>query len=227
MVRKEASTGRYRLRLKLWELGVASLFDSELRPAAAGPAEALRDEWGDTVHVAVYDEGDVVYVHKLDGTMPLRSYTAVGARAPAYCVATGKSLLAFQSEDERARMLACQRTAFTAATIIDDDEFRDELESVRESYTAVNRAEWRSDISGVGSPILDVNARAIGAIGIAGPVQRILDEGLDARLSSVRNAAAAVAAALAGPDDERMVDGLYATAAERARSRVATGASIR
>lgn len=200
LVAKDPASSQFRLALKLWEFSHASLAEGQRGPIITAQAEALRDRWGETVHVAVYEQGEVVYIKKLDGTMPLRSYTVLGGRAPARCVATGKALLAFQRPDEIERVAAGPLSAFSPRTITSAAELRSELEAIRGSLTAVNRGEWRAEIGGVASPILSPSGDPVTAIGLSGPVDRIQDEDGPARGEHVRRAAATIAASLAPQD---------------------------
>ncbi|MFE5706786.1 IclR family transcriptional regulator [Rhodococcus koreensis] len=209
MVDQDPVSGRYSLAVKLWEYGVEFLANSGLRPKVEGPALELRGRWGDTVHVAVYDSGSVVYIHKLDGTEALRSYTALGGRAPARCVATGKALLAFQSETEVKRQITASLPAFTAATIQDEEILRRELEAIRAAKVAVNRGEWRAGVGGIASPILTSDGSAIGALGISGPVDRILDEMWQDRAEHIRTLAAGISASLVPSEKQQKWDHIY------------------
>lgn len=193
--------GAFRVTLRLWEFSQASLAEGQSGPAVTAGAQQLRDRWGETVHVAVYDRGEVIYIHKLDGTMPLRSYTILGGRAPARCVATGKALLAFQPEAEIERMLSEPPDQSSENAVTSPAQLSGELATVRDTLTAFNHGEWRSDIGGVASPILSPARRPIAAIGVSGPLERIFDGDCDARADSIRRAAATIAASLAGSDD--------------------------
>ena len=65
---------------------------------------SLVEETGESVHLAIYDSGEVVYIDKREGSQAVRAYSHVGGRAPAHCVATGKALLAFAGEAEWVRI---------------------------------------------------------------------------------------------------------------------------
>jgi len=58
----------------------------------------LAQETGETIHPAVLDGMDVVYIDKIDSRQPIGAYATVGGRAPRYAVATGKALLATQGD---------------------------------------------------------------------------------------------------------------------------------
>ncbi len=78
---------RYRLGLKLHELGQLVVSTLELRHVAHGPLEKLRNECGETVHVAVLDGADALYVHRIESQSTLRTFSRVGSpRAGAHHV---------------------------------------------------------------------------------------------------------------------------------------------
>lgn len=200
MVSRDPDTGRIRIALRLWEFSRAALAEGR-GPLITAEAEGLRDRWGDTVHVAVYERGEVMYINKVDGTMPLRSYTELGGRAPARSVATGKSLLAFQPPEEIERVLSGRLAPLTERSITTKREMRRELGEIRSAVSAVNRGEWRAEIGGIASPILTMAGRPVAAIGLSGPVQRILDGDREARAREVLRSAARIAASLSPEAD--------------------------
>ena len=94
-VLRDDEHGTYTPSIKLWELGSAVLGKLDLRRHAERQMDALMELTGESVHLSVLDGIEVVYVHKVDSPTPVRAYTQIGGRVPAYCVATGKAQLAF------------------------------------------------------------------------------------------------------------------------------------
>lgn len=86
---RRTQRGMYAATLKLWEVGSCALMGDELRSNAASSMERLMEQTGLSVHLSVLDQNEVVYVHKVEGRFPVRSYTQISGRAPAHCVATG------------------------------------------------------------------------------------------------------------------------------------------
>lgn len=163
--------GRYAATLKTWELGCAVIERLDFKRLARPVMEALSDETMETVHLSVLDGLDVVYVDKVESSQPVRAYSRVGGRAPAYTVATGKALLAFQRDLEET--LPTDLEQYTPATLADHEALLQELSSVRSSGFAINRGEWREGIRGVAAPIRNERAEVICAIGISGPENRL------------------------------------------------------
>ena len=188
LVGQDEESGLYACTLKLFELGSAIPARSDIAGLADPIMLALSDETRETVHLSALDGGEVVYLHKIDSTHPVRAYTTVGGRAPAYCVATGKALLAWQPETYLARYNgALQR--FTSQTLADLAALRDELLAVRRQGFAVNRGEWRDSVCGVAAPVFGVGGRAVAAIGLSGPASRMTSDRLDGFADQITAAA--------------------------------------
>lgn len=169
-VRQVEDTARYELTLKLWEMGQRVIVRMDIATEATPAMRRLAAATQETVHLSLLDGDEVVYVHKIESPHPVRAYSAIGGRAPAHCVATGKALLAFQPPD--AVDLSAARKPFTPATITDPLALRAELDRIRKSGHAINKGEWREGVFGVAAPILDASGRAVAAIGISGPQDR-------------------------------------------------------
>jgi len=199
----------YQLGLKVWELGQSAEVGARSHPETRRQVERLRQTWGDTVHVAAYDLGEVIYVYKVDGTTHLRAYTTLGGRAPATAVASGKSLLAFQPQAEIDRVMAEPLVAHTDRSLTTAEQLAAELDEARRTLTAVNRGEWRPGIGGVASPILAARGAPVAAVSISGFADRIVDERLGDRAAQVRDAAKMIALGLAADEDAGRIEELY------------------
>ncbi len=173
LVAKGFDDGTVRLSSRLWEIGLSAVGTDALSNAAADVVRRLVDKFGETVHLAVYSTGEVVYIAKGEGWQPIRSYTELGGRAPAHAVATGKVLLAFQSADEIERRVK-SAIAYTPRTITSHEELLKELDLVRTRGYALNRGEWREDVGGIAVPVRSRSGTLIAALGFSGPRQRIL-----------------------------------------------------
>ncbi|WP_146135395.1 IclR family transcriptional regulator [Antricoccus suffuscus] len=170
---RRQSDDTYGLTTRLWGIGVRSHEATDLREIWAETVNRLGDQTGETVHLAVYDQGFSVYIGKHDGWHPIRSYTKLGGRSPAYCVATGKVLLAARPAEEITRLIHGDLTKFTATTMTEPSELRDELAKIRNEGHAVNSGEYRAEVGGIAVPIRSPLGDVIAAIGFSGPLERI------------------------------------------------------
>ncbi|TCP47836.1 IclR family transcriptional regulator [Tamaricihabitans halophyticus] len=183
---RDPTTDTYALTSRLWALAAQSFEITDLRDMLSPAVNKLAETYGETVHLTIYEAGSVVYIDKADGSEPIRAYTVLGGRAPAYCVATGKVLLAYQPEAERERVLETPIAAFSPNTITDPGKLRAELDDIRERGYAVNRGEWRAQVGGIAIPVCSPLQDVVAALGFSGPVQRIMDN-FDKLLGALRN----------------------------------------
>ncbi|RYF51135.1 MAG: IclR family transcriptional regulator [Comamonadaceae bacterium] len=162
----------YRGGIRLFELAARQLMHLDLRRVASPAMRKLAALTGETVHLSVLDGIEVVYVDKIDSPQPIRAYSMVGGRAPAYAVATGKALLAYQPEGY-VETYADALIRHTGMTISSLPLLKEELRrAVRVGY-ATNRGEWRDGVGGVAVAIFNALDDVVGAIGISGPLDRL------------------------------------------------------
>lgn len=167
---QDPTTSTYRPSLRLFELGslVAAATDvvASVRPHLAALAQAS----GETIHLATLDGAEIVYLDKFDSPLPVAAYSRVGGRAPAYCVASGKAMLAAARLD-RNQLLAQLGTLrpSTPNTITDPDALQADLAAARERGYAENHEEWRLGVCGLGVPLFDARGDAVAAVGMSVP----------------------------------------------------------
>lgn len=191
-VEKTPEGGKYRLGLKLLDLGTIKHESLEVVSVAQPVLSDLVQRFQETVHIAIYDSGSVVYVDKKDSKNTLASISWIGKRNPAYCTGVGKCLLAFQSEEELRRVIAQGLQAFTSQTITDPETLRTELARVREEGVAFDREEIERGLACVAAPIRDHLGRVIASISLSAPTIRLDTEMLTRITESVRAAAATI-----------------------------------
>jgi DNA-binding IclR family transcriptional regulator len=167
---QDADTSAYRPSLRLFELGAmvseAADIGALLRPHLAALAQAS----GETIHLAVLDGAEIVYLDKFDSPLPVAAYSRIGGRAPACCVASGKAMLAAARLDATAlRALFGTLQPHTPHSILDFDALQAELERSRARGYAENREEWRLGVCGLGVPVFDARGTAVAAVGMSVP----------------------------------------------------------
>jgi DNA-binding IclR family transcriptional regulator len=183
----ERNSGGYRVGLRLLELGSVALKRTGLREVAFKHIYSLALKTGGlATHLAILDRGEVVYLDRIAMTrfnLPSR----VGGRAPAYCTALGKAMLAFADQAGQDSALADmpRRTEFT---ITDPRVMQAELETIRRTGVAYDREEAYRGLCCVAAPIRS-GGRTIGAVSVTGPIARMQAHSL---VHDVRSAALAV-----------------------------------
>lgn len=176
-IEQNKATENYRLGLKALELGQTFIKQMGLLRQAKPILENMRSECNETCYVAIFKEGHVVYLDMAETDMTVRVVSRVGSRLPAYCTASGKVHLAFMSEDEIDEILPEQDfKTFTATTIKNRAELRNELKQVAEQGYAVDLEELDLGVHCIAAPIRDYTRRIVGAISISGPTMRLSTE---------------------------------------------------
>ncbi|BCH27334.1 IclR family transcriptional regulator [Mesorhizobium sp. L-8-10] len=195
-VRQLPQNSTYELTTRMWELGSHVMRRVDLINVARPAMTKLAEITGETIHLSVLDDTDVIYVDKIEGAHHIRAHTSVGARAPAYTVATGKAMLAQLPDTylERFRPLLERYTDTTRTTI---EELREDIEQARgQGYASVLHGEWREGIAACACAILGRSGELAGAIGMSGPDSRIKRKQIKEYSVHVMEAARTIAMAL-------------------------------
>jgi len=198
-VEKNPRTGRYRATLKAWALGALVARRLTLREVARPHLEALLRESEEAPHLAMLQGSEVVIIDRLEAPHPVRVDTYIGLRAPAYCSATGKAILAFLAKPALAAVLSEPLARHTAATTVDRTAVERELAQVRQRGYATNQEEWRRGVCAIAVPIQGVDGAVAGALSLTMPTERFQRSALERRfLKPLRRATTAISLDLGG-----------------------------
>lgn len=185
----------YRLGTSLFELAFRALDERDVRRSVEPALRELNAETGHTVHLASYEDGEVIYIDKYESRHNVRMYSRIGRRAPLHCTAVAKVLVAAMPEDRReavARSITYDK--MTANTITTPRAYLAELARVAERGYAVDDEEHEEHIHCVAAPIRDARGEVVAAMSLSVP-QLVLD--LDGLLELVPTLLAAAARASA------------------------------
>ncbi|APW37816.1 DNA-binding transcriptional regulator KdgR [Rhodoferax koreense] len=172
-VRQEADSERYGLTMKLFELGAKAPVYPDIIELAKPHMHALSDQTGETIHLGMLIDSDIIYVHKVDSRHMLGMYSKVGKRAPIHCTAIGKVLLAWESDQQREHLLqGVDFKRYREKTITSKSRFIEELNRTREQGFGEDREEFDDHIRCLGMPIFDRLNQAVAAISISFPTFR-------------------------------------------------------
>jgi len=173
LVEKSASSGRYGLGLRLFELGQKAIGRLGLADRARPHLERLAAAVGETAHLCVLDDAGVLYLAKVEPSRTVRVPSTVGRRNPAHCTAVGKTLLAALASEEVDRILSTAGLpAFTPNTIVSAAALKRELDTVRARGYAVDDEEIEEGLLCIGAPVRD-SSHVVASISIAGPKFRV------------------------------------------------------
>lgn len=190
LIDKDESTARYRLGLKLYELGTMVSSHLDLHEVVTEPLDDLRNRTHETVQVSILDNGEVLYIERRESPQTVRVFGRVGHRNHAHCTSSGKVLLAWLPDAERAALIAGRTLpAHTVHTITDAAQLEAELAAVRDRGWSTNFEESELGANSVAAPIRDATGRVVAAISCVAPATRL------SRTTARRYAAETVAAA--------------------------------
>lgn len=168
---------RYRLGLKLFELGCIVQGRMDVREIARPYLKELSEHFKMTVHMGVYKEQEVVYIDKMDAPDTRIVYSQVGKRAPMYCTGIGKSVLAELKQEEINTILEKQPLeALTPNTLTEAESVLKELETIRKNGFAVDNEEVEQGLKCVASAIHDHQGRPAAAISISSSAVKMTSE---------------------------------------------------
>lgn len=177
IVVKNEDTGRYRLGLRLFELGSRAMDGLDLRGRARPYLNRLQDAFGETVFFCILDEGQVFYVEKVESQRSVRTACTVGSRAPAYCTAVGKAMLAELPDAEVNRIVRrWGMKPITANTIATPAALKAELKAIRARGYAVDDEEKEEGLRCVGAAVHAHSGRLVAAMSVSGPAFRMTRE---------------------------------------------------
>jgi DNA-binding IclR family transcriptional regulator len=198
-VTQDGPTGRYAIGVRCFELGSMWAQNLDVRAIAAPYLVRLNAVSQETVHLGVYEHGDVVYVDRLESPQQVVAKSYVGRRCPATCVATGRVLLAYSEQAEIDRVLSEPLPTYTSRSITDPGRLAAMLTEIRIDGYGINRCSYRDDVSGIAAPIRDHTGRVIASVGLCLPDHRFVDERFDLLRDATVQAAVDISRALGGP----------------------------
>ncbi len=168
---------RYHLGLRIMELGTLAGYQHQLRGAASAHLHELAHGTGLTVHLAVLDGAEIIYLDKIGGRLSLRVPSRVGGRAPATCTSAGKVLLAYAGESALADLLSQPLPMLTGVSIGTERRLRSELAHIQDRGVAFDREESARGLTCVAAPV-GTPGSPIASVSVCGPVGRINPEHL-------------------------------------------------
>jgi IclR family pca regulon transcriptional regulator len=171
-LQQDQVTRKYRLGPRVLDLGFSAINSMDLRELAAPHLQALSDETGHTVNMAVLDGADIVYIERCrtsrQGQRDIDLNLHIGSRLPAYCTSLGKVLLAYlDSEHLRAALKQVRFTQRGPNTLTSKEDLLNELEHVRSAGLAANNEELAYGLRSIAAPIRDQNGEVSAAINLA------------------------------------------------------------
>ncbi|WP_405921791.1 IclR family transcriptional regulator [Streptomyces sp. NBC_00122] len=171
--------GRYRLGAQLFALAAEAVENLDVREVAHPHLVELNKITGHTVHLALLQDDEVVYIDKVDSRYPVRMYSRIGKPVPLTVAAVAKLLLADLPEPER-RSLAgrIEYPRYTARSTPDAAAFLRELDLVRDQGWATDLGGHEESINCLGAPVYGPAGRVAAALSVSAPSVVVSADGL-------------------------------------------------
>lgn len=177
LIRQNPDTSKFHLGIKLFKLGHQAVSQLNLREICQPFLTRLMKETKETVHLAVLDDNQVLYLDKVEGPHALRMPSRVGRRIPTYCTSLGKAMLSCLDDEEVRNIFRRQELRpFTANTVKKIDALLADLRMIRKRGYSVDNEEIEIGLRCVGAPVKDYSGAMVGAISVAAPAARLTEK---------------------------------------------------
>jgi DNA-binding IclR family transcriptional regulator len=176
LVEQDPETEKYRLGVGALQLGNAFLENNELRGRSLLWADSLASRAQEAVRVGVLNGSDVLIVHHVFRPDNSVQILEVGASIPWHACALGKAMAAHLDARHRRQLLAQPLPKLTGRTVISATTLERELTRIEKAGFATDDQEAIVGEAGIAAPVFD-HRGLVGAIGITGPVERLIDNG--------------------------------------------------
>lgn len=196
LLEQDRASGKYRLGIALFRLGTLVRRRMNVSEVARPFLFSLRERTNETVHLAILDGREIMYVYFLESTQAVRMRSDLGLRKPAYCTAEGQAILAFSPPEAIEAIIAGGLQPRTPRTITAPDELLKSLEAVRQRGCAIEDEESEIGVRCVAAPIRNDAGEVVAAVGVAGPVSRLSKKALSVFMPHVIATADAISARL-------------------------------
>lgn len=194
---------RWALTGKALTVGLRASADVGLREVARDTMEQLRNDTGETIHLAGFNDAAtdphsaLIIVDRLDSMQPVRTWVRLGTATSLHASCSGRAILAALDDDEVREWLVEPLERFSENTLATVDDVLADLAGIREIGYATVASGWRIGVGAVGAAILGERGRPVGALAISMPEQRYSPERAAELGPLVARATAEVSAALA------------------------------
>jgi IclR family KDG regulon transcriptional repressor len=172
-VTQEVETERYRLTIRLFELGAKALESVDLVREADVEMRRIAQATREAVHLGAFDEDSIIYIHKIDADYGLRMQSRIGRRNPLHSTAIGKVLLAWMDPADAREVLShVEFRKSTPKTLSSAEAVLGILQHVRAQGYGEDNEEQEEGLRCLAVPIFDRFGRVIAGLSISFPTMR-------------------------------------------------------
>jgi DNA-binding IclR family transcriptional regulator len=194
---KNEEVDKYRLGLKLFELGnrvkLRSAFVEKIHDDLLTVAQNIAE----TVHIAVLKNNQVLYIDKVESPQGLTINSHIGSTLPAHATGLGKVLLASLIKEKQNQALdyifnEVGVSSLTENTITSKRKLKIELGKISKDQFAIDREEFEKGLICVAIPIHNINGEVVAALSASGPAARFEEKEVKNYVSTLREGAEAM-----------------------------------
>ena len=157
----------YALGFSAYKVGITYYNRTDLFPTARPELINLMKKVGETIYLAVEDEGKVVYIDKVESNAPIRSTCKIGSKNYMHLTGLGKAILASYSYEKIEALIGNKFVSRTPATLTTLDDLYTDLVNTRKRGYAIDNGEDNEFVKCIAAPILGMNGKTIAAISIS------------------------------------------------------------
>ena len=204
---KETDSGKYRLTMRLFEIGSRAAGVRDMLATIRPCLDQLAETTGEVVHFVKRDGGSVIYIYKLDtSSASVRMTSAVGVRNPMYCTGVGKAILSCLPETEvQAIWDATNIQRYTEQTITTFAHMEQEMTRIVQDGYAIDNEEHELGVCCVAAPIYDYSDQPVYAVSVSAPSTRMNEQRIQIIAPMVIRAAAELSQLLGATSNHGLI----------------------
>src|ERR1700761_2287233 len=212
-VTQEVETERYRLTIRLFELGAKALESVDLVREADIEMRRIGEATREAVHLGTFDEDAIIYIHKIDADYGLRMQSRIGRRNPLHSTAIGKVLLAWMDPaDARDVLSHVELRRSTQKTLVSAEAVLSILPRVRNQGYGEDNEEQEEGLQCLAVPVFDRFGRVIAGLSISFPTMRCGADTKSHYVALLKQSGLSISARLgyreAATDEQAAIEGL-------------------
>lgn len=175
---QNTENGKYKLGLRVFELG--QIFESglDVLTIAKPYLKELVEKAKETVHLAILNKSEAVYMEKVEGPSAINIISQIGNRVNFHCTGVGKAILAYLPEENVNGLLKRDLVSFTKNTITDTEKLRQQLSEIKKKGYSIDDEEIEIGLRCIAAPIFNARKEVVAALSISGPTMRITEDRL-------------------------------------------------
>lgn len=190
LLEQDKGRDRYRMGIRLFELGSIVLANLDLHREARALIDRLGAISGEAAHLCVFDGTNMVIIEHREPGGNTANWTTTLSISPSYCTGVGKAALAFQEAATIDKVIRQGLLPYTPNTLTDPEALRRDLAATRARGYSIDEGEHQPTVRCVAAPIRNASGRVFAAVSVTGPMDRVTHERVPALAELVMATAA-------------------------------------